>query len=143
MRYPGGKNSPGTFHRIINEMPPHTFYCEPFAGSAAVARLKRPAAETLLLDLDAAAIGELAAAVPWAQVLRRDGLAWLYDPARCLGQEAVIYCDPPYLAAVCASDLRYRHVTVWHGHNSPGPPRRRTCHAGKFRRAWSHPREPG
>jgi len=36
MKYPGGKNSAGTYQRIINQIPPHNVYIEPFAESAAV-----------------------------------------------------------------------------------------------------------
>lgn len=60
MRYPGGKNVAGCYQKIINQIPPHSLYVEPFAGSAAIARLKRPAAATILLDLDPGAIAGLA-----------------------------------------------------------------------------------
>ncbi|MGJ8626091.1 MAG: hypothetical protein ACSHXB_03935 [Sulfitobacter sp.] len=41
MTYPGGKNGGGAYQRIINHMPPHRFYIEPFLGSGAVLRNKR------------------------------------------------------------------------------------------------------
>jgi|GEM_PF-3694982 len=52
MEYPGGKNAPGVYHRIINLMPPHETYIEPFAGSFAIGRLKRPASLNIAIDLD-------------------------------------------------------------------------------------------
>lgn len=52
MPYPGGKAGAGVFHRIINLMPPHQVYIEPFLGDAAVMRAKRPAALNIGLDLD-------------------------------------------------------------------------------------------
>jgi len=42
MIYPGGKNLAGTYQRIINQIPPHSFYCEPFCGSAAIAEVDAP-----------------------------------------------------------------------------------------------------
>ncbi|GAH47751.1 unnamed protein product, partial [marine sediment metagenome] len=36
MYYPGQKNIPGLIHKIINQIPPCKYFCEPFAGSAAV-----------------------------------------------------------------------------------------------------------
>lgn len=44
------------YHRLINLMPPHPVYCEPFLGGGAVMRLKRPAAYNIGVDLDGAVI---------------------------------------------------------------------------------------
>jgi len=41
--YPGGKNAAGVYHAIINQMPKHRVYIEPFLGSGAILRYKRPA----------------------------------------------------------------------------------------------------
>lgn len=60
MGYPGGKNGAGVFQRIINLMPPHDVYIEPFLGGGAVLRLKRPARLNIGLDLDRAAVSTLA-----------------------------------------------------------------------------------
>lgn len=43
MPYLGGKSQAGTYQRIINLIPPHDVYIEPFLGGGAIARLKRPA----------------------------------------------------------------------------------------------------
>lgn len=78
MAYPGGKNS--VYQKIINLIPPHRVYIEPFMGSAAIARNKRPAQENYLIDLDpevvkAAAIGKNGGA-RW-EIICGDALAWL------------------------------------------------------------------
>jgi hypothetical protein len=52
MAYPGGKNAPGVYHTIINLMPPHQTYIEPFLGAGAIMRLKRPAALNIGIDID-------------------------------------------------------------------------------------------
>jgi hypothetical protein len=54
MTYPGGKNGAGVYQTIINLMPPHEVYIEPFLGSGAVMRLKRPALLNIGVDLVAA-----------------------------------------------------------------------------------------
>lgn len=59
MRYPGGKNGSGTYQTIINEIPPHRIYIEPFAGSAAIFRHKRRSCTSILIDADAAATSKL------------------------------------------------------------------------------------
>jgi site-specific DNA-adenine methylase len=50
MRYPGGKNGAGIPQWFCGMMPIHDVYAEPFAGSAAVARFKIPAATTIVID---------------------------------------------------------------------------------------------
>ena len=54
--YPGGKNGGGAYQILINLMPPHSVYIEPFLGSGAVMRMKRPAKVNIGLDLDGDAL---------------------------------------------------------------------------------------
>jgi hypothetical protein len=137
MSYPGGKAMEGTYQRIINLIPPHDVFVEPFAGSAAIARLKRPARRTILIDLDPRATDALRAvgsrlpattgrngdrvpaqtpasdrALPRlptnTQVVEADGIAWLeYQPDRVMSSWFV-YADPPYLPETCKSRCPYR-----------------------------------
>jgi hypothetical protein len=55
MGYPGGKSGSGVYQTIINLMPPHEVYIEPFLGGGAVMRLKRPARLNIGVDLVASA----------------------------------------------------------------------------------------
>lgn len=54
--YFGGKNGAGVYQTIINQMPPHRVYVEPFLGGGAIMRLKLPAALNVGIDLDAGVI---------------------------------------------------------------------------------------
>jgi hypothetical protein len=113
VKYPGGKNHGSSYPRIINQIPPHHTYIEPFAGSAAICRLMRPAQRTILLDLDPGALGTLAEAVPQAEIHRADAITWLEVDREHLAWPrvpTVVYCDPSYVASACASRLRYDHV---------------------------------
>src|SRR5919198_4161482 len=58
MTYPGGKNAPGVYQTIINLMPPHEVYIEPFLGSGAIMRLKRQARLNIGIDSDPQAIAQ-------------------------------------------------------------------------------------
>lgn len=99
MTYPGGKNGAGVYQTIINHMPPHHVYIEPFLGSGAVMRHKRRAAVSIGLDRDPAVI-EAAAGIAGSgegriQIFAGDALPFLRS-YRFVGDE-LVYCDPPYL----------------------------------------------
>jgi DNA adenine methylase len=114
MTYPGGKNGSGVYQTIINRMPPHDVYIEPFLGGGAIMRLKLPARVNIGLDLDAdplaafggarstkarsamtAALAKKGVAGRRFEFLRGDGLEFL-RAYRFLGSE-LVYCDPPYM----------------------------------------------
>ena len=63
MPYPGGKGGAGVYQTIINQMPPHTVYIEPFLGGGAVMAAKRPAGLNIGVDLDAEAIAQARARI--------------------------------------------------------------------------------
>ena len=97
MSYPGGKAGAGVYQTIINQIPPHAVYIEPFVGAGGVLKHKRPAETNIAIDLsgDAAALWEGAEGVTF---LRGCGIQFLTQ-YRFTGREFV-YCDPPYLWAV-------------------------------------------
>lgn len=70
MSYPGGKNGAGVYQTIINRMPPHPVYIEPFLGGGAILRLKQPAALNIGIDLDSAVIARMS---EWVRVRSRNG----------------------------------------------------------------------
>ncbi len=101
--YPGAKGGEGVYHTIISQMPPHDTYIEPFVGSGAVLRFKRPAVCSIAIDADPMVIGYWRN-VPlkpelWRegglQVICGDGIRFLED-YHWRGDE-LVYCDPPYL----------------------------------------------
>lgn len=125
--YPGGKAGAGVYQRLINEIPPHSVYVAGFAGLDAIARFKRPAKRTVLIDLDpeplewwasagAVAFGDSAAelhlcdAMTWLRVTF--GLTCLQEPPtdrQAEYSEWFIYLDPPYLMETRSSGPMYRH----------------------------------
>lgn len=56
--YPGGKGGAGVYQFIINQMPPHKFYLEPFLGSGTVMLHKRPATSDFGVDINDATTSE-------------------------------------------------------------------------------------
>jgi DNA adenine methylase len=105
VRYPGGKGK--CFQHVVNLLPPHSVYIEPFLGAGSVLRNKRPADVNIGVDQDPQII----------QKWRRDhsGLATFIegDAAAFLSQQTfagheVIYCDPPYLPTTRLRSRVYR-----------------------------------
>jgi DNA adenine methylase len=116
--YNGGKSASGTYQQIINHIPPHNIYIEPFAGHGGIFRHKKLAALNILNDKDTAIYQKWIAhgkktngAIYQEQFIQ----ASLFDkpgkPVVILrnndyshiiakfmdNPEAFIYCDPPYL----------------------------------------------
>lgn len=96
MSYPGGKGGDGVYQAIINQMPPHDRYFEPFAGAASILRAKRPATYSLVIDLDGACVEAInATGIPGCTARVLDGLTFMENnPWR---ETDLVYCDPPYL----------------------------------------------
>lgn len=96
MSYPGGKNGAGVYQQIINHIPPHKLYIEPFLGGGAIMRLKRPAEASIAIDIDYAVMQTFdRGATPNLTMLIADALKWMQG--RSFPSDTFIYLDPPYL----------------------------------------------
>lgn len=120
MTYPGSKAQAGVFHRIIGQMPPHSVYVEPFAGSAAVFFAKARAESSILIDRSQACIARLSAVGRSAgvNVIQGDALEALPALLPELPADTVIYCDPPYLLSTRRGRVYYAYEMSdqAHGH---------------------------
>ena len=97
MRYAGGKGGAGMYQTIINQIPPHRVYLEPFVGGGNVFERKKPAASSILADLDASVIERwrgLCTGRDDVEVLQADAFE-LLSSFQWQGDEFV-YLDPPY-----------------------------------------------
>ncbi len=56
--YFGGKEATGVFQAIINQIPPHSLYCELFVGNGAIYRKKKKSRFSLLCDKDSKVVAE-------------------------------------------------------------------------------------
>lgn len=113
MKYKGGKGK--CYQRLINLMPPHRVYIEPYLGGGAVLRNKRPAEVSIGLDIDSEVIAS------WQQdfvglctLAQIDAVTYLSNYPYT-GDE-LIYADPPYLPAVRRRAKVYRHDYVEDDH---------------------------
>jgi DNA adenine methylase len=111
MSYPGGKNGAGVYQKIINLMPPHDRYFEPFLGGGAILRLKRPARENVACDLVASQVSAVSAA------LAKFGAAAAASsptmgPARHESAETAIADDPRSRTAKSSERCRSPNATM-------------------------------
>jgi site-specific DNA-adenine methylase len=115
MGYPGGKAAAGVYQKIINLMPPHSLYVEPFLGGGAIMQRKRSAPRSIGLDLDPHVI---AAWEPLPHVAVQLGDALDFLSTFQFPHDALIYCDPPYLLETRRSGPLYRCeiTTAQHEH---------------------------
>lgn len=111
MQFDGGKAGGGVSQWLINLMPAHDLYVEPFLGAGAVLKAKRPAASSIAIERDARTL-ELwrGDEVPGLKIVHGDALSWLgffaqgaapnlagaASPETARGS-TLLYCDPPYL----------------------------------------------
>ena len=106
MAYPGGKNGAGVYQTIINLMPPHVTYIEPFLGHGAIMRLKRPATFNYGIDKDPY-VKRLWDNEIDAEILTGDGIEFLRN-YKFNGTE-LVYCDPPYMHETRSSRSLYNY----------------------------------
>lgn len=105
MHYPGGKAK--TFHHVVNLIPPHRVYIEPFLGIGSVMKAKRSATIQYGIDLDERALEISDLARAGVQLIHDDGINFL-NRFPFEGHE-VVYCDPPYHPKSRKRDRVYRH----------------------------------
>ena len=102
----GSKGGAGVWQTIINQMPPHRAYIEPFLGWAVVMKAKLPADRNIGIDRDADRIQSARLDLPTAELTIGDGgLAFL--SALNGAAASWVYCDPPYLLETRSGSQRY------------------------------------
>lgn len=104
--YYGGKSGSGVYQAIINEIPPHQVYIEPFLGKGAILRYKKPAPILNIgCELDQQLINDY-----WLpninidniKVICKNGIDYLRDAGQGdfflnLLKKVFVYADPPYI----------------------------------------------
>lgn len=105
MNYPGGKAK--TFQHVINLMPPHKVYIEPFLGAGSVIRSKKPASLDIGIDLDNRITSNQEIFHETIKLINEDGISFL-ESYNFEGHE-VIYCDPPYLPSTRKQKRVYKY----------------------------------
>ncbi len=118
-RYFGSKSNDGTFQNIINHIPPHNVYCEPFAGKASIFKRKKLAEYNYLSDLDDKVVLMLEKykeslfefCPEYLSVSRLNYFESIRKVIEAHGnrKQIFIYLDPPYLFKTRKCDKRYKY----------------------------------
>lgn len=117
MSYPGSKGQAGVFQRIIGQMPPHSVYVEPFFGSGRIFHEKKPAAASVIIDINAGVLARYGVAgSETVQAIHGDAIAHL--PELTLPADALVYCDPPYLLETRQNRRYYANEFETHHHTA-------------------------
>ena len=95
--YPGGKNGAGVKQCIINQIPPHDVYIEPFGGGGAILFNKLPAQRNIVVEKTAAVAAGLCDGIR-----RRDLRAEVFN---CCGLEYLKHFFHLYRIPAFASSL--------------------------------------
>jgi len=114
--YLGSKGAAGTMQVIINHMPAHDVYIEPFVGSGIIVKNKHPSFSTIINDLDSQqahkVFNEIVKSVKHLEVYSKDAVDVLERVVPrdvYTDNEVFIYCDPPYLLSTRTGRSRYKH----------------------------------
>jgi DNA adenine methylase len=108
MRYPGGKGQAGVYQRIINLMPEHDIYIEPFVGGGNILERKKAAIASIAIDADEGLI-EMWKAKGLASTTFICGDAISYLRSYKFNGKELLYCDPPYVMSSRKSGPIYKH----------------------------------
>jgi DNA adenine methylase len=110
MSYDGGKGGAGVAQWIINQVPPHRIYIDLFLGHSAVLRMKRPAEQSIGIEINATVIEEYwrGHTIPGLKLVCGDALDMLRfrDQSSIkplIGPDTFLYLDPPYLRSTRSS----------------------------------------
>lgn len=96
MRYAGGKGGNGTYQTIINNIPKHRVYIEPFAGGVNILERKKKACCSIAIEIDDVQVEKIKElAIEDLIVINGDGVLFIkeYD----FKGDEFLYVDPPYV----------------------------------------------
>lgn len=96
------------FRQLINLIPPHRVYIESHLGGGAVLKNKRPAAQSIGVEIDERALSEWGGhAIPNLRLVHGDATRFLRSYV--FQGDEFIYADPPYVKGTRRRERVYTH----------------------------------
>ena len=124
--YNGSKEVNGLYQSIINLIPPHKTYIEPFVGNGCVFRMKKFAQRTVINDLDRSVYEKWVVLIDKFDYEDRQKISITNLPARAVIDkydcssgliDIFVYLDPPYLKSTrCYKPDIYKHEMTMKDH---------------------------
>ena len=110
----GSKGAEGIAQWLINEMPLHKVYCEPFLGRGVVFKTKLPAPVNIGIEADEKVIAQFwRRRPPEPKLTLIAGNAFTVLPLLKVNRDWLIYADPPYLLETRSCKRRYYGVEMF------------------------------
>lgn len=108
--YTGHKNIDGVYQKIINQIPPHSYYLELFAGSGAICEKLDPLSNAFLNDISPEVVALLKQKFPNATVYCKDIFDLLsYNLDVLQNPKSFVFLDPTYLHETRSDKNLYHH----------------------------------
>lgn len=109
MSYFGGKGQDGVYQTVINQIPVHELYVEAFFGGGSIMKRKRPASQSIGLDMDNLAINAFPVhSIPNLSLINQCGIEFIENfNGSNWPDSSFIYCDPPYMPETRISNAKY------------------------------------
>lgn len=122
--YLGSKGNSGLYQFIINKMPKHDIYIEPFFGTGVIASKKKPSPiDNIGIEVDEKLYSEMTMRYPHFNFFNENSIKTIpchIDRYKHGAHKILIYFDPPYLWST-RSDLkhsRYKHEMTDEDHKT-------------------------
>lgn len=112
--YLGAKNGSGVYQRIVQLIPPHDTYIEPFLGTGAVLRHKAKAVRDIGVDLNAKCLSDFEH--PGVELFHTCAFQFLREFDYEGNGRVCVYLDPPYLPCTRTSKNKYDHELTEEDH---------------------------
>lgn len=109
--YLGAKSASGTPQAVINLMPPHDTYIEPFLGTGAILKRKAPAFTSYGLDKNQTCVDSFVctAASERINLICGNAFDFLLNFDFERSGRTLVYCDPPYVGSTRTGSKKYQH----------------------------------
>jgi DNA adenine methylase len=115
--YNGGKESAGTYQKIICQIPKCNRFIELFAGNCAITRHMKWPVSVILNDVDRSVYERLLPYESMGVIVTNDDYSGVIAKYGNDGHTTVIYCDPPYLLETRSCKKRlYKHEFTENDH---------------------------
>lgn len=116
--YIGSKRIPGVYQKIINLIPEHQYYIEPFAGSGAIGLMLPACTVKHFNDLDALQLKKIPIDACSTVIKTCTAATDILQSLSLSDQNVFAFIDPPYIHSTRSSSAIYNHEMTQDHHET-------------------------